>query len=109
MNLPGEDEVTPRLIAYARAFLSGYCETIDRHFQDPKAMIAAAGLTAEYFPLYGRELGVNLAIAVFYTQGDFYLFFLDKEGTEIEIIMSAVAQNTNEFGIKWMSDTPKKQ
>jgi hypothetical protein len=72
-------------------------------------MIAAAGLTAEYFPLYGRELGVNLAIAVFYTQGDFYLFFLEKEGTEIEIIRSAVAQNTNEFGIKWMSDTPEKQ
>jgi hypothetical protein len=52
---------------------------------------------------------VDLAIAVFHTQIDFYLFFLDEPDTEIKTVRSAVAYNTNEFGWKWLSDTPAKR
>jgi len=52
---------------------------------------------------------VDLAIAVFYTQIDFYLFFLDKAGTEIEAVRSEVAYNGNEFGLTWVSETPEKR
>ena len=49
---------------------------------------------------------MDLAIAVFYTQIDFYLFFLNKPDTGIEVVRHEVAYNTNEFGVKWVSDTP---
>jgi hypothetical protein len=71
-------------------------------------VILGAGLADEYFQLYGRKLGKNLAIAVFFTQIDFYLFFFDRPDTEIETIKSEVAHTTREFGLQWVSDTPGK-
>ena len=52
---------------------------------------------------------MDLAIASFYTQIDFYLFFLDELGAEIRALRSAVAYNTEEFGLAWLSDTPEKR
>jgi hypothetical protein len=109
LSVPSDDDVRPLVLEYARAFIAGYSETIESHFPDPKTIISAAGLAGEYFPIYGRELGVNLAIAVFYTQIDFYLFFLDKSDTEIEAVRSEIAYNHNEFGLAWVSDTPEKR
>jgi hypothetical protein len=109
VSTPTADDVRPQVLEYARAFIAGYSETIESHFLSPKIIISAAGLADEYFPLCGRKLGANLAIAVFYTQIDFYLFFLDKAGTEIEAVRSEVAYSGNEFGLTWVSDTPEKQ
>jgi hypothetical protein len=75
VSTPTADDVRPQVLEYARAFIAGYSETIESHFLSPKIIISAAGLADEYFPLCGRKLGANLAIAVFYTQIDFYLFF----------------------------------
>jgi hypothetical protein len=109
VSKPADDDIRTRVLEYARAFIAGYSETIGAHFPYPKTVISAAGLADDYFPLCGRKLGVNLAIAVFYTQIDFYIFFLDKAGTEIEAVRSEVAYNGKEFGLTWVSDTPEKR
>ena len=72
----------------------------------PKLLSLVPGLIMKYFALCGRQLGVDLAIAVFYTQIDFYLFFLDKPDTEIVAVRSAIADATSGFGREWVADTP---
>ena len=108
MDTSADESIKSRVIGYAREFIQGYMGAIDAHFRNAKNMILGAGLADEYFPLYGRKLGDDLAIAVFFTQIDFYLFFLDQPGTEIEAIRNEVAHNAGEFGMQWVSDTPRK-
>lgn len=108
MNTSADESIESRVTGYAREFIKGFTGTIDAHFQNAQNVILGAGLAGEYFPLYGRKLGEDLAIAVFFTQIDFYLFFFDRSGIEIETIRSEVAHNTREFGLRWVSDTPEK-
>jgi hypothetical protein len=106
VSTPADETIESRVTEYAREFIKGYTESIDTHFQNAKNVISGAGLDYQYFPLYGRQLGVDLAIAIFYTQIDFYLFFLDKSDTEIEEVMHQEAYDTHEFGSTWVSETP---
>ncbi len=106
MSIPTFDAARPLLLEYASEFVRGYKGTIDEYFSDTKRVILAAGRVREYFPLYGRQLGVDLAIAAFYTQIDFYLFFLDKPDTEIAAVRSAIADATSGFGWEWSSYAP---
>ncbi len=106
MSTPADEAIESRITEYAREFIKGYTESIDTHFQNAKNVISGAELGYQYFPLYGRQLGVDLAIAVFYTQIDFYLYFLDKPDTEIEKVGHQEAYDTHEFGSTWVSDTP---
>ena len=108
MSTPADESIESRVTGYAREFIKGYTETIDAHFQDAKNVILGAGPADEHFPLYGRKLGEDLAVAVFFTQIDFYLFFLDRPDTEIETIRNEVAHNGREFGWQWVSDIPGK-
>ena len=97
------------LLEFAREFIKSYTETIDANYPDAKAVVFDAGLERVFFPLYGRQLGVDLAIAAFYTQIDFYLFFLDESGTAIVTARSAIADRTSGFGREWTVNTPKKR
>ena len=109
MSIPEFDAARRLLLEYAKEYVRGYTETIDAHFPEAKTIIFGAGRDQEYFPLYGRQLGVDLAIASFYTQIDFYLFFLDEPDIEMKAVRSAIAYNTQEFGLSWLSDTPEKR
>jgi hypothetical protein len=109
VSVPTDDTALPLLLQYAREFVKGYTETIDANYPDTKSVISQAGLDSEYFPLYGRQLGVDLAIASFFTQIDFYLFFLDKPGTEIAAVKSQIANATSEFGRAWTFDAPDER
>jgi hypothetical protein len=103
---PGNDTAESRIAEYAKEFIKGYTGTIDEYFSDAKRIILESGRGRDYLPIYGRQLGVNISIAVFYTQIDFYLFFLDKTGTEIETVRSEVATDTSGFGWEWTSYAP---
>jgi len=109
VSIPEFDEARPLLLEYAKEYIAAYTETIDAHFSEAKTVIFAAGRAHEYFPLYGRQLGVDLAIASFYTQVDFYLFFLDEPGAEIKAVRSLIADSPGEFSLSWLSDTPDKR
>ena len=109
MSIPEFDEAVPLLLEYAKEYIKTYAETIDAHFAEAKAVVFAAGRGHEYFPLYGRQLGVDLAIASFYSQVDFYLFFLDEPGLEIKAVRSIIANSPEEFSLSWLSDTPDKR
>jgi hypothetical protein len=109
MSIPTYDTAQPLIVEYTREFINGYTETVDAHYAAAKTVISGAGLDHDYFPLYGRQLGVDLAIAVFYTQIDFYLFFLDEPGAEIVAARSAVADASSGFGREWVSDTPAER
>ena len=109
MSIPTYDTARPLLLEYAGEFVKGYTEAIDANYSDAKAVISGAGLDDEYFPLYGRQLGVDLAIASFFTQIDFYLFFIDEPGIEIVAIRSALADATSGFGREWTFDTPDER
>lgn len=109
MSIPDFHESLPLLREYTREFITGYTEVIDTHFQNAKAVIFGAGLGHDYFPLHGRQFGVDVAIAVFYSQIDFYLFFVDEPGKEIKAHRSVTAYNTEEFGLAWVSDTPDER
>jgi len=106
VSIPTFDDARPRLLEYAREFIKGYTETIDVNFKRAKAVIFFAELNDEYFPLYGRQFGVDLAIAAFYTQIDFYIFFIEKPDTELVAVRSATAEGTREFGRNWTQHTP---
>lgn len=106
MSVPEFDEARPLLLEYAVEFLKGYTEAIDTNYPDTKALISRAGFGDSFFPLYGRQLGTDIAIASFYTQIDFYLFFLDQSDIEIAAVRSAIAETGKEFGLRWVSDTP---
>jgi hypothetical protein len=109
VSAPGNDTTESRIAEYAREFIRGYTKTIDEYFSDVKTVIFRSGRGREYLPLYGRQLGVDIAIAVFYTQIDFYLFFLDKKNTEIETIRSEVANDLSGFGWEWTSYAPARR
>jgi hypothetical protein len=109
VSIPTYDTARPLLLEYAAEFVKGYTEAIDANYSDTKAVISGAGLDDEYFPLYGRELGVNLGIASFFTQIDFYLFFIDEPGIEIVAIRSALADATSGFDREWTFDTPDER
>jgi hypothetical protein len=109
MSIPTYDTAIPPVLEYTREFIRGYTETVDAHYADAKTVISGAGFDRDYFPLYGRQLGVDLAVAVFYTQIDFYLFFLIKPDTEIVAARSAIADATSGFGREWVADTPDER
>lgn len=88
MSIPEFAEARPLLLEYAAEFLKGYNEAIDTNYPDVKAVILRTGFGENFFPLYGRRLGVDIAIASFYTQIDFYMFFLDKSDSEIVAVRS---------------------
>jgi hypothetical protein len=109
MSIPTYDTARPLVLEYTKEFIKGYSETVDAHYADAKTVMSGAGLDRKYFPLYARKPGVDLAIAVFYTQIDFYLFFLDKPDTEIVAMRSAIADATSGFGLEWVADTPDER
>jgi hypothetical protein len=109
MSIPTYDTARPLVLEYTKEFIKGYTETVDAHYANAKTVISGAGLDYDYFPLYGRQFGVDLAIAFFYTQIDFYLFFLDKPDTETVAARSAVADATSGFGREWVFDTPDER
>src|SRR5262245_53174587 len=109
MSIPTYDTARPLILEYTTEFIKGYIETVNSNYAEAKTLIAKAGLDHDYFPLYGRQLGVDLAIAAFYTQIDFYLFFLEKPNTEVVALRSAIADATSEFGLQWVADTPDER
>ena len=106
MSLPDFDEAKNLLLKYATEFLKGYTEAVDTNYPDAKDTIIKAGFGDSFFPLYGRQLGMDVAIASFYTQVDFYMFFIDRSGTDITAARSVIAETGREFGLRWVSDTP---
>jgi len=65
MSIPSYDTAAPLVLEYVKEFIKGYTETVDAHYAGAKRVISGAGLDHEYFPFYGRQLGVDLAVGVF--------------------------------------------
>ncbi len=109
MSTPTGDTTEARLLEYAREFIRGYSQAIDTNYPNAKTFIHEAGLNHDYFPLYGRELGVDVAISAFFTKADFYLFFLGEYGVEIKRYEDGSANDASEFSKDWTFNTPDEQ
>jgi hypothetical protein len=74
-----EEEIESKLKAYATELIRAYSEALEKNYSYPLQKIIELGFGPSFFPLYGREPGKNVALAVLYTQHDFYMFLLDLE------------------------------
>ena len=75
------EEVEEKLREYTSEFIQGYAEAVDDNYAYVKQTLQQLGLeVATYLPLYGRVLGVDVALAVLCTPDDFYVFFLRNSG-----------------------------
>jgi hypothetical protein len=97
------DETRAHLSEYVKEFLKGYRYAIDTNFLETHTFITEAGHNRKYFPFYGRELGVNLAIAAFVQDRDLLLFFLEETDVKIHAYADA---DQSVFGREWRYNTP---
>jgi hypothetical protein len=88
-NSMTETEVESKLKAYATGFISGYSEALGKNFIRAVQTIREMGLESSFLPLYGREPGKDTALAVLFTDHDFYMFFLEAENTLIKVCTGA--------------------
>jgi hypothetical protein len=105
---PGEsmddDDIEPKVIAYAKEFLRSYTDTVYNNFPGELQQISELGMKATYFPLLARRLGEDTSIAVLFTSSDFYMFFLadcDRIMARLEDMDSNPA-----FSSDWTRSTP---
>lgn len=90
--------------AYADAYIQSYGEAIDKHYEGAKTFIDGLGLGSEYFPLYGHVVGKDTSLAVFFTESEFVLFFLEGTDTDFQIFKDA--SDDEEFSDDWTMHTP---
>ncbi|MFE1989188.1 hypothetical protein [Streptomyces mirabilis] len=72
------EDVEEKVRAYAAAYLEAYGSALDKNFPGLRGELNGLGLASSFFPLYGRQVGRDVALAVMTTPWDFYLFFLDE-------------------------------
>jgi hypothetical protein len=72
----GEVETEQRLAEFAVAYVKTYGAAVDQNFAELLAPLQAAGLREQYFPLYGRTLGADCAIAALVTSANLQIFFV---------------------------------
>jgi hypothetical protein len=99
-----EEEIESKLKAYATELIRGYSDALENNYSYPLQKIIELGFGPSFFPLYGREPGKNIALAVLYTQYDYYLFLLDAPDTLIKICI--LAGDAEGFDIDWTHNTP---
>jgi hypothetical protein len=61
---PMTPEIERKLIGYATEFIKGYSEALDNNYPDVTREIRGIGLGNAFFPLYHRELGKGIQLAV---------------------------------------------
>jgi hypothetical protein len=103
-----DDDIESKLIAYATEFLRSYTDTVFNNFPESFQGISELGMEATYFPLCGRRLGVDTAIAVSFTSSDFYLFFLAAD-RDITVARLEDMNSDPAFSPGWTRDTPADQ
>lgn len=109
MSTPADSTTEERVLEYAREFIRGYTEAIDSNFAAVKTFLDEVGLSRDYFQLYGRQVGADVAIAAFISPADFYMFFLDERGAEIKACADTHTINLSEFSQEWTFGTPHDQ
>jgi hypothetical protein len=101
---PKHMEIESALEAYATAFIRGYSEALDKNYRDVTSKIQEMGLGSAFFPLYRREPGKNVALAVLSTDYDFYLFFLGEQDTLVRVF--TLAGEAEGLDREWTHNTP---
>jgi hypothetical protein len=96
-------DIKSKLISYATEYLRSYTETVYNNFPGVFQQISELGKEATYFPLHGRRLGEDTAIAVLFTSSDFYMFFLADPKTTIARLEDG---DLDAFTSDWTRDTP---
>lgn len=94
------------LIEYVVEFLKGYQYAIDTNFPDVKTFVLESRLDRALLPLYGRQLGVNVAIAVFASDSRLFVFFTDEPDVEIQAYAEGAVSNSGESDREWGFNTP---
>jgi hypothetical protein len=97
-------EIERKLIGYATEFIKGYSEALDNNYPDVTREIREIGLGNAFFPLYHRELGKGIQLAVLSTDYDFYMFFIEGHGTPVKVF--AVPEAAEGFDRDWTTNTP---
>lgn len=99
-----EEEIESKLKAYATELIRGYSEALENNYSYPLQKIIELGFGPSFFPLYRREPGKNVALAVLYTQYDFYMFLLDVPDILIKVCI--FAGDAEGFDNDWTFNTP---
>lgn len=97
-------EIESKLRAYATELIRGYSEALDKNYPAVTRKIREIGFGPSFFPLYRRELGTDVALAVLSTDSDFYMFFIEAPDSVIEIF--TVPRDADGFDQDWTSSTP---
>jgi hypothetical protein len=99
-----DEPAEPKLKEYAGSFIRGYSEALDKNFPDATRKMRQMGLAHAFFPLYGRALGKNVAIAVLTTDHDFFMFFVEAKDTLIKV--HSTAGDAEGFDREWTFNMP---
>jgi hypothetical protein len=97
-------EIESKLRAYATELIRGYSEALDKNYPAVTREIRKIGFGSSFFPLYRRELGKDVALAVLSTDGDFYMFLVEALDSVIDIF--TVPRDAHGFDQDWTSSTP---
>jgi hypothetical protein len=109
VSTPADETTEAYLLDYGREFIRGYDYALDTNYPEVVKFIGESGLAGDYFPLYGRQLGVNVAMAMFLAEADFYVFFLDEPGVGMKILKIDSAAGRGDFGSEWTISTPEER
>src|SRR5918994_2059444 len=99
-----EVEIESKLQAYSTGYIKGYSDAVGKNYVNAVQKILEMGLESSFFPLYRREPGKNVALAVLFTDHDFYMFFIQAEGTLIKALISK--EGAEEFDRDWTFNVP---
>ena len=100
------EDVDARLLAYAKEFVRGYTEAVDGYHSEVNAEVSESEYAFNLFPLYRREVGVDTALAAFFTPCDFYLFFLDRPNTDVLVWKEIDPESQSGFDRDWTFNAP---
>lgn len=77
-------EAEPKLVAFANAFLPAYTEAIDENWSQVRDEAQQLDALHDLFPLYGRALSEDVAIAACRGGLFFYIYWVRRRGVAIE-------------------------
>lgn len=93
-------ELQDSSVVYAEAFLAAYTKTIDEYNSQVLDELVDRRLAfKDYLPLYRKELGATVSIAVFCSNELFWVFFIPYTDTKIRVIANEL--NNKKYSADW--------
>jgi hypothetical protein len=99
----GQDETHQKLVAFAEGYLAGYETAVDEHFDDLLVVARQLRESERVFPLYGRRIGVDTAVAALLTSTCLQVFLVEQPASSV--LMFQEAPDDPDFNQGWLLRT----